>query len=317
MVAERRDGSRGARPRGGDGAAEGARQGRHPGGDLGTREALLLDLRQDGQEGPRVQRDLRPDGDARDRRAVGRRGNARLLRRARADPFALEADAGSLQGLHRDAEVQRLPGVAHDGDRPAGPAARDSGAHARDARDRRVRRRRPLALQARQEGQGRRVDRVGQAADGRGDDRRGRPARVHEVVPHRSLRRGGARLHAQGAGEDAARRLDADRLRVRGAHRRRSPHRRREDQRADRAAALHAQERRLRRDPHLEAGARPIARLDVAREELAGAQQDPAVVLARDARGVGAQGPRGARPGAEGAEPAVREAARLVDARAR
>ena len=40
-----------------------------------------------------------------------RRGNARLLRRARADPLALEADARPLQGLHRDAEVQRLPAL--------------------------------------------------------------------------------------------------------------------------------------------------------------------------------------------------------------
>ena len=66
----------------------------------------------------------------------------------------------------------------------------------------------------------------------------------------------------------------------------------------------------------VEAGPRPVARLDVAREELARAQQDPPVVLARDARGRRAQGPRGARAGAEGAEPAVREAARLGDARA-
>ena len=136
-----------------------------------------------------------------------------------------------------------------------------------------------------QEGQGRRVGRVGQAADGRGHDRRGRPARVHEDVPHRPLRGGGARLHAEGPGEDAACRLDADRLRLRGAHRRRPSHRRREDQRPHRPAALQAAERRLRRDPHLEAGARAVARLDVAREELARAEQDPAVVLARDARG--------------------------------
>ena len=120
----------------------------------GRAKHFYLDLRQDGEEGPRVQRDLRPDRDARDRRAQRRRGNARLLRRARADPLALEADARPLQGLHRDAEVQRLPRAAHDGDRAAGPAARDPGAHARDARDGRVRRRRALALQARQEGQG-------------------------------------------------------------------------------------------------------------------------------------------------------------------
>ena len=104
----------------------------------------------------------------------------------------------------------------------------------------------------------------------------------------------------EGPGEDAARRLDADRLRVRRPHRRRPPHRRREGQRPDRPAALPAAERRLRRDPHLEAGPRPVARLAVAREELARAQQDPPVVLARDARGHRAEGPRGARAGAEG-----------------
>ena len=49
-----------------------ARQGRHPVGHLGPREALLFDLRQDGQEGPRVQRDLRPHRDEGDRRALGR-----------------------------------------------------------------------------------------------------------------------------------------------------------------------------------------------------------------------------------------------------
>ena len=58
-----------------------AREGRHPGRHLGPREALLLDLRQDGQEGPRVQRDLRPDRDARHRRARrARRGRATATR---------------------------------------------------------------------------------------------------------------------------------------------------------------------------------------------------------------------------------------------
>ena len=46
---------------------------------------------------------------------------------------------------------------------------------------------------------------LGRAADGR-RHQRGRPARVHEDVPHRPLRRGGARVHAEGPGEDAARR---------------------------------------------------------------------------------------------------------------
>ena len=56
-----------------------ARRARHQGRDRRPREALLLDLREDDQEEPRVQRDLRPHGDARDRRL--REG---LLRRRRA-----------------------------------------------------------------------------------------------------------------------------------------------------------------------------------------------------------------------------------------
>ncbi len=128
-----------------------AREGRRPRGDLRPREALLFDLRQDGEEGPRVQRDLRPHRDARDRRARRGGGDARLLRRARSHPFALEADAWPVQGLRRDAEVQRLPLAAHDGDRAGGTAARDSGADARDARDRRARSRGALGVQARRQ----------------------------------------------------------------------------------------------------------------------------------------------------------------------
>ena len=48
------------------------------GRDLGPGQALLLDLLEDDQEGPRVQRDLRPHRDARDRRL-----GQGLLRRGR------------------------------------------------------------------------------------------------------------------------------------------------------------------------------------------------------------------------------------------
>ena len=310
------DGRRPARRPGGRGregerrARRRAGQGRHPRGDRGPREALLFDLRQDGQEGPRVQRDLRPDRDARHRRARRRRGDARLLRRARPDPLALEADARAVQGLHRDAEVQPLPVAAHDRDRARGDAARDPGADARDARGGGVRDRRPLALQARQGQAGRRVADVGQVAAGLAAGR-GRPARVHEDVPHRPLRRRGLRLHAEGRGEDAAAGRDADRLRLRRPHRRRPQDGRREDQRPHRPAPLPAQERRLRRDPDLEVGSRPVARLDEPRGVLARPEQDPAVVPARDAGRDRGQGTRAARPRAEGAEPALQEAAGL------
>ena len=65
--------------------------------------------------------------------------------------------------------------------------------------------------------------------------------------------------------------------------RRRPPHGRREGQRADRAAPLHAAQRRLRRDPDVEGRPRPVARLDDARPLVPRPQQDPPVVLARDA----------------------------------
>ena len=121
----------------------GAARGRDQRGDPRPRQALLFDLPEDGARRQGVQRDPRPDRDARPGRL--RQG---LLRRHRRPACALEADSGPLQGLRRDAEVERLPVAAHDRDRAQGPAARDPGAHARDAPDGRVRRRRALDLQA-------------------------------------------------------------------------------------------------------------------------------------------------------------------------
>ena len=72
-------GARALRQRGRRVPGDRARSARHQGRDRRAREALLLDLLEDDQEGPRVQRDLRPHGDARDRRL--REG---LLRRRRA-----------------------------------------------------------------------------------------------------------------------------------------------------------------------------------------------------------------------------------------
>ena len=94
------------------------------GGDLRARQALLLDLLEDDQEGPRVQRDLRPHGHAGHRRL--REG---LLRRRRRHPLALEAAPRPLQGHGGDAEVQHVPGAAHHGDRARGTAARDPDPH--------------------------------------------------------------------------------------------------------------------------------------------------------------------------------------------
>ena len=81
-------------------------------------------------------------------------------------------------------------------------------------------------------------------------------------------------------------------------------------------APLPAEERRLRRDPHRQDRPRPVARLAFPRRVLAGAQQDPPVVLARDAGGDRAEGPRCARAGAARAEASVQEAPGLGCARA-
>ena len=105
-----------------------------------------------------------------------------------------------------------------------------------------------------------------------------RPQGVHGDAARRPLRGRGVRLHAAGRGQVARGRRDAARLRLRGPHRRRPPLRRRQGQRQDRAAQLRAALRRHRRGADLQARARALARLARGREDLAGAQQDQAVV---------------------------------------
>ena len=120
----------------------GTAQGRDRGPDLRPGQALLLDLLEDDEEGPRVQRDLRPHRDA----GAGLLGQG-LLRRDRDHPLDLEAAPGTVQGLHRDAEDEPLPGASHDGDRARGKATRDPDQDAGHARDGRVRDRRARRLQ--------------------------------------------------------------------------------------------------------------------------------------------------------------------------
>ena len=117
--------------------------------------------------------------------------------------------------------------------------------------------------------------------------------RVPRGAQGRPVRGRGLRLHAEGRGQEPLRRVDAARLRLLGPHRRRPPLRRRQGQRQDRAAALPAAERRHRRDPDLEAGARPVARLARAGAHDARAQQDPRLPQARAPRG--RRAPRAAR----------------------
>ena len=195
--------ARALRQRGRRVPAQRARRARHRRRDLRPRQALLLDLLEDDQKGPRVQRDLRPHRDARDRRL-----GEGLLRRRRRHPLAVEAAARPLQGLHRDAQVQHVPVAAHDGDRARGAAAGDPDPHARDARHGRVRRS-PRTGSTSSDPSGRRGRR--QAASwlrsparlAAGDVG---PQGVHGHPEGRPVRGRGLRLHAQGRGQVAARR---------------------------------------------------------------------------------------------------------------
>ncbi len=293
--------ARGLRQRGGRVPLRGAEEGRHRGRDLRPRQALLLDLHEDDEEGARVQRDLRPDRDAGDRRL-----GQGLLRRDRRHPLALEAAARPLQGLRRDAEGQHVPGAAHDGDRARGQAAGDPDPHRRDARPGRVRDRRPRRLQGgrRRRPAAREDDLAAPAGRVRG---RAGPGRVPRVAQGRPVRGRGLRLHPEGRGEEPLGRLDPARLRLRGPHRRRPPLRRRQGQRLDRAAALPAALGRHRRGADREAEARPLARLAEAGADQPRPQQDPRLLQAGTARGRRAEGPRSARGSAAQARPADAE----------
>ena len=224
---------------------------------VGPREALLLDLRQDGEEGPRVQRDLRPHGDARDRRARRRRGDARLLRRPRHHPLALEADARPVQGLRRDAEAEPLPLAAHDRDR-ARRARRSRSRCARARCTRRPSTGSPRTGSTSAAGR-RRATTSGSTwvkplMDWQADEQDAaeymRTLRTDLFDDEVYVFTPKGEVKTLPAGRDA------DRLRLRRAHGRRPQDGRRQGQRPDRPAALQAEERRLRRDPHVEVRAR-------------------------------------------------------------
>ena len=124
----------------------------HPRARDGSPQAAVLRVPEDGGARPRVRRHLRPH-----RHPHPRRQRARLLRRPRRDPRAVDSAARPVQGLHRDAEVQPLPVAAHDRDRAGRAHGRDPDPHQRDAPAGRVRRRRALEVQRADE---RRQDRL-------------------------------------------------------------------------------------------------------------------------------------------------------------
>ena len=136
----------------------------------------------------------------------------------------------------------------------------------------------------------------------------GRPGgsgRVHRPPARRADRGRGLRVHAQGRGQVAGLRRHPAGLRLRDPHRRRPPLRRRARERQDRPAALRAAVRRHRRDPHVQARARPVARLAGAGQDDPRAQQDQGLVQGRVARRLRAHRPRAA-PGAPATRPGCR-----------
>ncbi len=151
---------------------------------------------------------------------------------------------------------------------------------------------------------------------GRRDRPGARRRRLHGHAARRPVRRRGVRLHARRRGQGAALGRDAARLRLLRAHGRRPSLRRREGQRPHRAAALPPAVGRDRRDPDVEGRARPVARLDGHRHDVARAQQDPPLLRQGAARGSRAEGPRLADPGVPQPRAPAPEAVVLADARA-
>ena len=96
------------------------------------------------RHGQVVRRDLRPARAAR----PGRHGR-RLLPRARRRPRPLAPAARPVRRLHRQPQGEHVPVAPHHRDGPRRASARGADPHLRDAPHRRVRRRRPLALQGR------------------------------------------------------------------------------------------------------------------------------------------------------------------------
>ena len=109
----------------------------------------------------------------------------------------------------------------------------------------------------------------------RAPGRRLQPGRIPRAHQARAVPRPGVLLHAQREADRAAARSDADRFRLRRAHRCRQHGGRRQDQRQDRPVELAAGERRRGANPHLEGADRSAHGLGIDRGDRQGARRDP------------------------------------------
>ena len=164
-----------------------------------------------------------------------------LLPRARRRAHHLAGGARPLQGLHLDAEAERLPFAPHHRDRSRQPARRTADPHRGNEPDRGIRHRRARVLQGRHGLADRaaqaRIQRLCLAAPHRRHPVRKRQSgRVSGAHQARAVPRPGVLLHAEGQADRAAASGQCDRLRLCRAHRCRQLGGRLQDQRQVRAA---------------------------------------------------------------------------------
>ena len=182
----------------------------------GAREVAVLDLGEDASAQRRVRAALRHHGVPHRRADQGG-----VLRGAGRGALGVSGDRRPLQGLHLDAEVERLSEPAHrrDAARAAQPEDRDPDPHRRDEQHRGERRRRALGLQgAGQEDRQARSAAFPLGAGPAGDPGEFRGAgRVPGEHQAGTLPGPGVLLHAEGAADPVAARRDAGGLRLRGA----------------------------------------------------------------------------------------------------
>ncbi len=180
--------------------------------------------------------------------------------------------SGPLQGLHLDAQAQRLPVAAHHGDPRFEDADRNPDPQPRDARAGRARACRPLGLQGRPAagGHSRPLDR----RPGRDPRPCRKPRGAARAYAHGDVPGPDLRLHSEGRADPAAQGRDAGRFRLCGPYRPRRPDRWRQGQRPRRAAPDHARERRPGRNPGVR-GAAPAAVVAPLRRHRQGARRSP------------------------------------------